>query len=108
MLVWVIESNLMWSSRLVQTITALGHEALVVKEVPSDGDADAAILNLSASGADALVAELRARGVFSIGHAGHKEKDLLELGRQAGCDAVATNSELTFKLDKLLERAQVK
>ena len=41
-----------------------------------------------------------------IAHAGHKEKDLLEMGRQAGSDHVATNGELTFKIELLLTAAQ--
>jgi hypothetical protein len=77
----------------------------VVSAIP-EGSADVAILNLSSPAFSDLVAALKSAGVYTIGHAGHKEKDLLQLGREAGCDAVATNSELTFKLEKLLAAAE--
>lgn len=103
MRVWIFEENLMWSARLVQSLSSLGHEAVVVSEIP-EGSAEVAILNLASSSLAAFVPELKSRGVYTICHAGHKEKDLLQLGREAGCDAVATNSELTFKIEGLLAR----
>src|SRR5579885_1194398 len=83
--IWIFEDNLMWSARLVQTLTALGHEATVVTQIPTEGSADAAILNLSSETFRSFVPALRKCGVYTIGHAGHKEKDLLELGKEAGC-----------------------
>ena len=105
MKVWIFEDNLMWSSRLVQSLQALGHESSIQKQIPLDGTADVAILNLASKSFGGLVPLLRAAGVYTICHAGHKEKDLLQLGREAGCDAVASNSELTFKIETLLEQA---
>lgn len=110
MRVLVFEDNLLWSSRLVKSLLTLGHEAVLIDKAawePVGAGADAAILNLGSTtwNAPKLVAELRAGGVYVIGHAGHKEKDLLELGRQAGCNSVATNSEMTFKLEAVLSRA---
>ena len=102
MKVWVFEDNLMWSSRLVQTLRALGHEPSVELAIPEGEPASVAILNLASKSFSDLVPPLRAAGVYTICHAGHKEKDLLQLGREAGCDAVATNSELTYKIEKLL------
>jgi hypothetical protein len=102
MKVWVFEDNLIWSSRLMQTLQKLGHDAELLSSVPSSGSADMAILNLASPEFKQLVPELKERGVYSVGHAGHKEKDLLELGREAGCDAIATNSELTYKIERLL------
>jgi ketopantoate hydroxymethyltransferase len=98
----IFESNLFWSTRLVHSARALGHEALVVSE-PQEGDA--AIVNLGAPNVQMLIEELKRRGIYVIGHAGHKEKDLHALGREAGCDKLATNSELTFKLGSLLDQA---
>lgn len=103
MKVWVFEDNLMWSSRLAQSLRALGHEPVVTTSVP-EGAAEAAIVNLGSPGLKDLMPRLRELGVYTIGHAGHKEKDLLQLGREAGCDAIATNSELTFKIESLLGR----
>jgi hypothetical protein len=105
MKVLVFETNLMWSSRLVKSLRGLGHEAEVRTELPEpDVHADAAIVNLGDAHPDPkeLVHRLKKADVFVIGHAGHKEKDLHALGREAGCDRLASNSELTFKLETLL------
>jgi hypothetical protein len=95
----------MWSTRLVNALTALGHEPVLHQE-PTPATADAAIVNLSntAMQADKLVPELDKRGVIVIGHAGHKEKNLMELGRAAGCHIIATNSQLSNKLEQLLDK----
>ena len=99
----IYEDNLMWSSRLVQTLVALGHEPIVLA-TPDPREGDAAIVNLGAPSfrPAELVPALRERGVHVIGHAGHKEKELHELGREIGCDTLATNRELTFQVERLL------
>jgi hypothetical protein len=102
MKVWVFEDNLMWSARLTQTLKALGHEPIVVTAIPANERADVAILNLGSPAFKDLVPALQKLAVYTIGHAGHKERDLLKLGKEAGCDRIATNSELTFKLESLL------
>ena len=107
MKVLVFEDNLMWSARLIQTLKSLGHEAVVLSELSGDQVADVAILNLSSPSFAALVPPLRQAGIYTICHAGHKEKDLLQLGREAGCDAVATNSELTYKIEGLLQAVPI-
>src|SRR5687767_119896 len=106
MTVLLYETNLMWSSRLVNSLVKLGHEPKLLAQ-PVAQTADAAIVNLGEASLDPpkLVPWLRDLGVVVIGHAGHKEKDLLELGRAAGCDILATNSQLTFKLPELLDQA---
>jgi hypothetical protein len=109
MKVLILEDNLLWSSRLVKSLTALGHEPEVHSTPPAGTvDAQVAIINLASQGLrpTATVPALAAMGVHVIGHAGHKEKDLLELGRGAGCHTLATNSELTFKLANILERIE--
>jgi hypothetical protein len=70
----------------------------------SSEGAGAAIVNLGDRSLPAgeLVAKLHELGVKVIAHAGHKEKDLHALGREAGADVLATNSQLTFKLPELL------
>ena len=105
MLVWIFESNLLWSSRFVNSIRAFGHESLVVSQIP-EGTADAAIVNLSDPNIAALATALKERGVYTIAHAGHKEKDLIELGKQIQVDRIATNGEITKKLESLLVEAQ--
>ena len=104
MTVWLFESNLMWSSKLRQSLRLLGHESTVLREVPAEGTADRAIVNLGEGDPRALIAALTARGVPTIAHAGHKEKDLHEIGREAGATTLATNSELANKLAEILDR----
>jgi selenocysteine lyase/cysteine desulfurase len=105
MKVLVYEDNLMWSTRLLNGLKKLGHDPVLHQDTTPD-DGDAAIVNLSTPGIDAqkLVPALDKRGVIVIGHAGHKEKNLLELGRAAGCHILATNSQLTNKLEQLLDQ----
>ncbi len=100
MKVLILEDNLLWSSRLKQTLTAFGHEAIVAS-VPQE--CDAAIIALGRPTMASDVASLRAKGAFVIGHAGHKEKELHQAGKDAGCDRLATNSEITNKLPQILE-----
>jgi hypothetical protein len=100
----VFEDNLMWSSRLVKTLSSDGHEVKVVTAVPEDvAGARAAIVNLGSDKFRGFVPALKAQGIHVIGHAGHKEKELLELGREAGCDTLVTNSELTYKILAILQ-----
>ena len=108
MIVLVFESNLMWSSRLIRTLRKLGHEPLLRSKMPDSSEgAEAAIVNLGdpALGPTLLVAKLKELGVTVIAHAGHKEKALMELGKEAGVEILASNSELTFKLEQLLTQA---
>ena len=116
MKVLIFEDNLIWSTRLVRTLRGLGHEAEVHSPLPpapspfagtshpenGEGEVRAAIVNLASPGIADLVAELRADGIYVIGHAGHKEKELHALGKDAGCDRLATNSEITWKLGEIL------
>ena len=103
MRVLVYEDNLMWSSRLMQSLRGLGHEAVLLTQAEIE-EGDVAIVNLSSPkfNAKEFVPKLVEAGVRVVGHAGHKEKDLIAMGKAAGCDHVASNSELTFKLDQVL------
>ncbi len=105
-MILLFEDNLIWSSRLVKSLAALGHRAIVVGSIPDDLDASTiAIVNLATPRFVALVPQLTSRGIHVIGHAGHKEKELHELGKQAGCQTLATNSELTYKIESLIAKA---
>ena len=86
----------MWSVKVTNGVRALGLE--VVTESP-----DVAIVNLGESDIEGKVAALKAQGVKIIAHAGHKETELLDLGRDLNCDKLVTNSELTNKLGAILE-----
>lgn len=106
MTVLIVEDNLFWSARLRQSVLALGAHPEVSPPAPVDADPAPAIAIVNLGGrrysADAVIRSLKARGVRVIGHAGHKETELLEIGRQAGCDDVVTNGSLTFHLPKIL------
>lgn len=111
MKVLIFEDNLMWSVKLQKTVKGLGHEGVVLANIPSEiPKADAAIVNLGSEkmGVDALLPLLREAGIWVVGHAGHKEKGLLAAGREAGCSLVVTNSVLTFKLDQVLSQAETR
>ncbi len=107
MLVWIFESNLIWSSRFVNLVRGFGYEAVVTTTLP-EGRANAAIVNLSDPNVGKIAEELRERGVYTIAHAGHKEKDLIELGKQIAVDRIATNGEITKKLESILAEASPK
>lgn len=103
MRILIIERNLLWSARLANAARGLGHEAVVVDTLPATIEADVAIINL-AEPDPRVVQPLKAAGAKVLAHAGHKEQDRLELGRQAGCDLVVTNGELTHKLPEILAK----
>ena len=106
MKILVFEDNLMWAPRLRQTLAGLGHEPLMLSEVPDEmPEAPVAIVNLSSSRMPVqdLVRRLKAEGRYVIGHAGHKETALREMGREAGCDQILSNSQTTFSLEKALD-----
>ncbi|HZH98091.1 MAG TPA: hypothetical protein VEX38_03895, partial [Fimbriimonadaceae bacterium] len=91
MKVLLFEDDLIWSTRLTNTLRSLGHSSQVLRSTPESTDAQVAIVNLASARSKPaeLVAELKALGLFVIGHAGHKEQEHLQLGSDAGCDLVA-------------------
>lgn len=101
MRVLLLESNLFWSQRLRMGVRQLGVEPLLNQ---LDAEADVAIVNLAEVDGSTISA-LKSRGCFVIGHAGHKEKDLIEAGKAAGCDRIVTNGALTHKLEQILKEA---
>jgi hypothetical protein len=101
MTVLIYEDNLLWSRRLELTLAGAGHTAKTLKPTDPAEPADVAIVNLSTP-VEALVPALQSLGVKVIAHAGHKEGAKLEAGRDLGCDKVATNSETTHHLPRLI------
>lgn len=105
MIVAICEDNLLWSVRLANGVRALGHDVKVVDSTPTQiPGCDVAIVNLGArrfSPAE-LIPQLRELGAHVIGHAGHKEKELLEAGETDGCDSIVTNGMLAHKLADIL------
>ncbi len=107
MKVLIFEDNLLWSSKLKKSVEFLGHEAEVIDKFSEDfPDGDRAIVNLGSEklSPEKLLPLLKSRGIWTIGHAGHKEKTLHEKGISVGCDQVVTNSAITFKLEEILNQ----
>lgn len=102
MTVLIVESNLIWSSRLSNSVRSLGHEPFVLLKCDESVFADLAILNLSSPNFQSDLEFLKGKGIRTIAHAGHKEHEKLELGKIAGVDKIVSNSELTFKLETIL------
>lgn len=105
MKILVFEENLMWSSRLVKTLTAFGHTAVLSRDLPVNADgASVAVINLSTKdpAPGVLVERLHELGIKVIAHAGHRETELLALGQESGADVLATNREITYKLPELV------
>jgi len=105
MKILLCEDNLMWSVRVKNGLVALGHEP-----VKDEAEADLAIVSLSARAFDPFetVAKLKERGVPTICHVGHKEKDLWKRGEEAGCDQVVSNGSLANRLEAVLAGLPVK
>lgn len=106
MRVAVFESNLLWSSRLVSGLKALGHDAYVPRECDEAAGVDIAIINLGDRSFDSqiIIPKLRSMGIKVVVHAGHKERPLLDLGKTLEADAVVTNSQLTHKLEEVIRQ----
>ena len=95
----------MWGPRLAKSVQAFGHEPKVIPKVGETlPTGDVAIVNLGSLSmpASQLVPRLKAAGLKILAHAGHKEKELHDLGKDLGCDRLATNSEITHKLEQIL------
>lgn len=105
MTVLLFERNLLWSVRLANALRTLGHEAIVLENVGEE-EGDLAVVNLSEGDRiEALVGALRARKVPILAHAGHREKELMTLGKTLGVDRLATNGQMANDLAGTLQRA---
>lgn len=102
MKVLILEANLLWSTKVARMLSAFGIEAEVRSAVPSQTDAMIAIINLGER-TPVEIESLKEKGMKILAHAGHKEKELLDLGRAAGCDRIVTNSEIAHKLPQILQ-----
>jgi CheY-like chemotaxis protein len=111
----VADDDLLFSTRITSALTGLGHRPLRVDGLGAFRDAvyrapDAAILNLAAFKFDALEAirlakgDPRTRAVPLLGFCGHADAPRRAAAREAGCDLLATNGEVSASLPRLLER----
>lgn len=104
------EDNLMWSVRTKNGLQAMGHEVTVLNKPTEDvAEVDLAIVNLGAKSFDAfeLASRLKQRGVRTLGHVGHKEKDLWQKGIEAGCTKVVSNGSLANRLVAVISELQI-
>lgn len=109
----VIETNLMFASRLQRILRSLGHEtrlfASATQLLNSERTPDLVLVNVGNAFFDGLtvVRALREAGIPSliVGYAGHREKEKHRLAREAGCDLTGTNREVTQRLEPLIQRA---
>jgi len=101
----IFEDNLIWSGRFKIATKSVGHEPAVFTQVVNDlEDYDVAIVNLGSKAYDVteLIPKLQEMGIKVLAHAGHKEKNLLEIARNCKADRIATNGEITHKLPQIL------
>ena len=107
MTILLFEDNLMWSVRLRKQLEFSGHTVVVLKSLPAElPSADAAIVNLGSAAfqSGGLIGRLRSTGIRTVGHAGHKEKDLHEAGLSEGVDLNVTNRELSERAAEVITR----
>lgn len=107
MRVLLFENDLLWSVRLSNGLTALGHEPTVIAAMPDTVPAaELAIVNLGSAAFNphALVPMLHQAGIKVVGHAGHSEKARHQEGRSAGVDALVTNGSLANDLEATLAK----
>lgn len=99
-----MEDDLMWSVRVRNGLETLKHTVVLDTSVDHEG-IELAIVNLGARSFDPLAAvkSLSDRGIKTIGHIGHKEKDVWSAGEKAGCTAVVSNGSLAKRLKAVLD-----
>lgn len=103
----ILEEDLLWSVRLRNGVTAAGHTPIVfdrpAEELP---EADMVLVNLGSRRfpPDEWIPRLRARGVYVIAHTGHKESELIELGKSLVVDRLVTNGMLARRLPDILAK----
>lgn len=110
----VADDDLLFSTRIESAVTRQGHRARVVRTATAFHSAlrerpDAAIVNLAASGMDAIDAIRRTKAdpetrmVPVLGFCGHADAARRRAAQDAGCDRVATNGDVSSNLPRLLE-----
>ena len=105
--VLILEEDLLWSMRLRNGVTAAGHTPIVfdrpAEELP---EADMVLVNLGSRRfpPDEWIPRLREKGLYVIAHTGHKESELIELGKSLVVDQLVTNGMLARRLPDILAK----
>ncbi|MGH8989992.1 MAG: hypothetical protein ACRDZ7_00490 [Acidimicrobiia bacterium] len=100
--------ELMFSTRLRDTATSLGHDCRMVRraaDVPAAlPGTDLVIIDLMVAGGGALeaVTAARAAGVVVVAYGEHVAVDVLQAARDAGADQVLKRSDFARALPSLL------
>ena len=95
----------MWTVRLKGAAEAFGATVEVLGEAPDPvPEFDIAIVDLAVPAFVAAIPQLKASGGKVVGRSGHKEKELIQAGKLAGCDFIATNGALAKNLKATLSR----
>ncbi len=105
--VLVIEPDLLWSSRISQTLKASDIPFQLASKVPDSAEGIAvAIVPLSCKllSPEACIPALLHLGIPVIAHAGHRDAELLQLGRDLNATQVVTNGSLARSLPTILRQ----
>ena len=107
----LIQNNLFFSSRIENSVRALGYEIETLSNpqaARNPSEATLVIINLAARALDPLsrIQKLKEGGAIIVGYAGHKEALLLESARKAGCDFVVSNAMIHQDLPSILQKAE--
>jgi hypothetical protein len=97
--VLAVVSDLMLSSRVVESLAAAGHVVDVVPEVPTATDADLIVADLDAVEAEALALVERP----TLGFYSHVDVDTRRAAEAAGVDIVVPRSRMVRELPQLVE-----
>ncbi len=99
MKVALFEPNLFWDAKARAALAADGW-TVVPAEAEDWTDVRAVVVGLYAPPKDlqAVLERARRNGLPVLGHAGHKEKELLALGGELGCERVISNGEFAHRL----------
>lgn len=98
--VLAIVPDLMLGSRVVESLSAAGHEVEVDSELPASSDAEAIVCDLDAVDATAVPRlELPSLGFYS-----HVDVNTRQAAEDAGLDLVVPRSRMSRELPELVRR----
>jgi hypothetical protein len=97
--VLAVVSDLMLSSRVVESLASVGHVVDVVPEVPTASDSDLIVADLDAVEAKALASLERP----TLGFYSHVDVDTRRAAEAAGVDIVVPRSRMVRELPQLVE-----
>jgi CheY-like chemotaxis protein len=110
--VLVVDTDLFFVTRIVETLRHAGYEARAVRDLVAltqaleDGQTGAVLVNLAARGVDwnSAITAAHAAGIPIVAYGPHVDMALHEAARQAGADRVIANSKLAGDLSAIMAR----